>query len=99
MKFFALDVETSNSDRGSICQIGWVEFEDDKIVDEFESLVNPNAPFLQRNINVHGIKAADVKGAPTFEELYPYICERKTSHAIAHHSSSHTAFGSQCCSG
>lgn len=87
MKFFALDVETSNSDRGSICQIGWVEFEDDKIVDEFESLVNPNAPFLQRNINVHGIKAADVKGAPTFEELYPYICERLTSHAIAHHSS------------
>lgn len=58
MNFFALDVETSNSDRGSICQIGWVEFKDDKIVDEFESLVNPNAPFLQRNIKVHGIKAA-----------------------------------------
>ena len=29
MNFFALDVETSNSDRGSICQIGWVEFEDE----------------------------------------------------------------------
>lgn len=87
MKFFALDVETSNSDRGSICQIGWVEFEDDRIVDEFESLVNPNAPFLQRNINVHGIKASDVEGAPTFEELYPYISERLTGQVIAHHSS------------
>ena len=45
MNFFALDVETSNSDRGSICQIGWVEFKDGQIIDEFESLINPKDPF------------------------------------------------------
>ena len=87
MNFFALDVETSNSDRGSICQIGWVEFKDGQIIDEFESLINPKAPFLQRNTIVHGITENDVKGSPTFEEIYPTICQRLTSSAIAHHSS------------
>lgn len=87
MKFLSLDVETSNSDRGSICQIGWVVFEDGRVVDEFETLVNPNAPFLRRNINVHGINAGDVKGFPTFEELYPVICEKLSGESVAHHSS------------
>ena len=38
----------SNSDRGSICQVGWVLFENGHIVSEFSSLVNPNAAFLPR---------------------------------------------------
>ena len=42
-RFIAIDVETSNSDRSSICQVGWVLFENGQIVSEFNSLVNPNA--------------------------------------------------------
>ena len=39
--FVAVDVETANSDRGSICQIGVVSVEQGQIVDEWQTLVDP----------------------------------------------------------
>ncbi len=62
-RFLALDVETSNSDRSSICQVGWVLFENGNIISEFSSLVNPHSAFLPRNIQVHGIQPHHVANA------------------------------------
>lgn len=66
--YVALDVETANSFRGSICSIGLVKFEDGIIVDKFYTLINPEADFSDRNVSIHGIKAEDVVDAPIFQK-------------------------------
>lgn len=79
MQFVALDVETANRRRGSICQIGMVLFDEDGPVDEFETLINPRDIFSPGNVRVHGIRAGDVTHAPTFAEaardIFPRIDE------------------------
>ena len=84
-RFLALDVETSNSDRSSICQVGWVLFENGRIVSEFSSLVNPNSAFLPRNIQVHGIQPQHVSSAPSFREIYPQLKEACDGEVVVHH--------------
>ena len=58
--FVALDVETANKDASSICQIGMAGFKDGILVREWASLINPEAEFLDFNINIHGLTTADV---------------------------------------
>jgi DNA polymerase-3 subunit epsilon len=70
MYFVALDVETANYDMGSICQIGLAGFEDGCLVREWETLVNPEAPFNYYFTNdIHGLDAAAVAQAPRWPEL------------------------------
>lgn len=71
--FVALDFETANASRSSVCSIGLVKVADGEIVDTYYSLVNPNEPFDSRNIAVHGIHPADVHDAPMFPEVYEEI--------------------------
>ena len=59
--FVAIDVETANSDWGSICQIGVASVDKGEIVDEWQTLVDPRTPFSDRNIGIHGITAWDVE--------------------------------------
>jgi DNA polymerase III subunit epsilon len=77
MKFFAIDVETANADISSICQIGIAKFEDNKLIDEWCSLIDPEDYFDPINIYIHGITEADVEGAPKInevaEKLYGYL--------------------------
>ena len=70
MKYVALDIETANRERSSICSIGMVKFEEGEIIDEFYSLIDPEVDdFSYMNIDIHGITEADVFGQPTFPEL------------------------------
>ncbi|WP_240904084.1 hypothetical protein [Bacillus sp. N1-1] len=41
MNFVALDFETANSSRGSVCSIGLVEYEDGQLIREYYRLVKP----------------------------------------------------------
>ena len=63
--FVALDVETANTNIGSICQIGLAAFKDGAIVREWSRLINPKEHFSAFNIRVHGLTPADVAEAPT----------------------------------
>ncbi|HEL0683175.1 TPA: DNA polymerase III subunit epsilon, partial [Streptococcus equi subsp. zooepidemicus] len=67
--YVALDVETANSFRGSICSIGLVKFQDGEVIDSFYSLINPEEEFDEFNIFIHGIMPDDVIGSPTFPEI------------------------------
>lgn len=67
--YVALDVETANDFRGSICSIGLVKFQDGTIVDTYYTLINPETSFDTFNISIHGIKPEDVADAPTFPEV------------------------------
>jgi DNA polymerase-3 subunit epsilon len=69
MNFIAIDVETANADMASICQIGIATFSENKLVDEWVTLVNPEDYFDPINIGIHGINGLDVEHAPTFPEI------------------------------
>ena len=85
MQFVALDVETANRRRGSICQIGMVLFDADGVVEEFETLINPRDIFAPGNTRIHGIRAGDVTNAPTFREAAPDIFARLDRQIVVAH--------------
>lgn len=66
MRFIMVDVETANSNQGSICQIGTVLVEDWKIVSAGSMLVDPQSEFDPVNVSIHGIGPERVVGEPTF---------------------------------
>ena len=73
INFVALDVETANYNKGSICSIGLVKFINGEIVDTFETLINPEEEFEGYNIYIHGITGDAVKNSPTYPEIAPDI--------------------------
>lgn len=75
MKIISVDVETANSNISSICQIGIVVFEDGKILDSFETLVNPNTYFDVMNVSIHGVDEYDVEDAPLINDIEKIIRE------------------------
>ena len=80
LTFNAIDVETANADRASICQIGLVHIQDGKIQDQWKTLINPEDWFDPWNIEIHGIDEAAVSGSPTLPEarneaLKPWAAE------------------------
>ena len=87
MDFCALDVETANQDRSSICQIGIVRFRDGKPVAEYEALINPEMLFDPFNTRVHGIGEDDVKSSPTFAGRWPEILDFIAGDVVVSHSS------------
>lgn len=74
MRFAALDFETLEYWRASICSIGCVVFEDGKIVDKFYSLVCPPTKLEEWHCTkVHGIHYKDVKNSPKFPEVWEKV--------------------------
>ncbi|TPR17964.1 exonuclease [Apilactobacillus timberlakei] len=73
MNFTAIDFETANNKRASACSLAITVIRNNKIVDEFYTLINPEVEFNWRNIKVHGLHAEDVTDAPTFPEIWPII--------------------------
>ena len=70
--FCALDVETANNDRGSICQIGVAFVRPDDRIETWVTYVDPRTEKWTCSW-LHGIDAATVRGAPTFAEVLPEL--------------------------
>lgn len=78
LNFTAIDFETANSKRGSVCQLGLTRVVDGKIIETKTSMVTPPegfGAFHERNIAVHGILPHHVKGAPTWETAMNMIID------------------------
>lgn len=88
LDFTVIDVETANFDRASICQIGLVGYEAGACVREWKTYIDPQDYFDGQNIAVHGIRPADVRGAPTFAEIVETLRQFMEGLAVV----SHTAF-------
>ena len=72
LSFTAVDVETANPQRASICAIGLAKVRDGQVVDTWSSLVRPHeefAEFHSRNIDVHQIRPEDVAEAPAWDTI------------------------------
>ncbi|MDE6121041.1 MAG: 3'-5' exonuclease [Muribaculaceae bacterium] len=69
--FIAIDVETANYSRSSICSIVAVKVRDGLIVDSRYSLVCPEPDYYcQACVRVHGITADDTWNAPSFGQVW-----------------------------
>jgi DNA polymerase III subunit epsilon len=55
LNFAALDVETSNADCSSICQIGIVNFHEGRVVDEWSTKVNPQEYLDPFHFTIHSL--------------------------------------------
>ena len=85
MKFTAIDFETANADRGSVCAVGLVMVENGEVVDRLRQLIRPDPlNFDPFNVSIHGISVADVANAPTFSEFWPSLWSRVSGPLVAH---------------
>lgn len=87
LTFNAIDVETANSDRASICQIGIVQVQDGEIVDRWQTLVDPEAWFDPTNVSIHGIEKQSVAGAPTMPAIRAELRQRLRGSILVSHTS------------
>ena len=75
--FAAIDFETANGSRTSVCSLGVVIVRNGVVVDRFYSLIHPSpnyyAYFCQQ---VHGLCDRDTKDAPRFPEVWEQIAPR-----------------------
>jgi DNA polymerase-3 subunit epsilon len=83
--YFVVDVETANQARASICQIGIAFFAGGKMVDSWESLVNPLDEFSGFNVALHGIGPRTVAHAPSWGEICPKVMALLSGAAVASH--------------
>ncbi len=71
MDVVAIDFETANGQASSACQLAAVVLRDSEIVAEHSWLIRPPRMFFApRNIEVHGIRPADVIDAPNMEQVW-----------------------------
>lgn len=78
LDFVAVDVETANAQRGSICSFGLAVVEGGKVVRTENWLTRPPAAldwFDGFNIGLHGITPAMVEDAPAFTERLDQVLE------------------------
>lgn len=65
--FAAIDFETANNERSSVCSVGIVIVRDGKIVDKLYSLIKPEPEYYNYWCSkVHGLCASDTYNAPIF---------------------------------
>jgi len=86
--YTVVDIETPNRFQRSLCSIGLVNHEANKQPNFQYFLVNPEDSFDPTNTNIHGITADEVKGAPTFPEVWDKISDYFTNGLIVAHNAS-----------
>lgn len=72
--FAAIDFETANYDRSSVCSVGVVIVRDGAIVDKFYSLIQPKPNYYNYwCTQVHGLCRTDTDDAPVFPDVWAQI--------------------------
>ena len=72
--FAAIDFETANYERSSVCSVGVVIVRNGEIVDSFYSLIQPEPNYYNyRCSQVHGLCREDTENAPVFPKVWAQI--------------------------
>ena len=67
--FAAIDFETANEQRCSVCSVGVVIVKEGEITDSYYSLIRPEPEYYTYwTTRVHGLTLADTAGAPVFPD-------------------------------
>lgn len=74
LDFAAIDFETANGQRTSVCSVGVVVVRDGEIVGEIYRLIRPRPNFYTYwTTQVHGMCASDTADAPEFDKVWSEI--------------------------
>lgn len=88
LDFTAIDFETANSSSASACSVGLVKVRDGRVVERAGWLIKPphgHDAFVEWNVRIHGIMAADVVDAPLWDEQLPRLLEFAEGDAMVAH--------------
>ena len=86
--FAAIDFETANGRRSSVCSVGIVIVRGGEIVDKFYSLIKaaPNY-YMWFCQEVHGLSKRDTDSAPTFPEVWAKVEDKLEDLTLVAHNS------------
>lgn len=89
MNFIAIDFETANFKRQSVCSVGLAIVENFEVVKTINKLIKPIPNYYENiNMSIHGISPKMTESQPTFgvlwNEIKPYIDSHKL---VAHNAS------------
>lgn len=87
MKFSVVDIETTggSAKKNAITEIAIIQIEDGKVVDKYETLVDPECLIPPRITAITGIDNAMVEGAPKFAEVADEVWKRTTDSVFVAH--------------
>jgi DNA polymerase-3 subunit epsilon len=91
LNFTAIDFETANSKRGSVCAVGLTKVRAGAVMESQSWLIRPPAGidhFDARNISVHGVRPQDVLGADSWETSLQRILDFAAGDALIAHNAS-----------
>ena len=72
--FAAIDFETANNERSSVCSVGIVIVRDGEIVDTFYSLIKPEPNYYNYwCCQVHGLTREDTENEQVFPEVWRQV--------------------------
>ncbi len=75
--FAAIDFETANGERTSVCSVGIVIYRNGEKVDEFYSLIKPEPEYYSYFCTrVHGLTEEDTADAPVFPDVWAQIAPK-----------------------
>ena len=86
LTFNAIDVETANRTRASICQIAIAQVQMGKIRRAASFLINPEEPFESFQVSLHGINEEAIREAETMLSIHPKLCRLIEKAPLASHS-------------
>jgi len=69
--YIALDIETTglSKEKNDIIEIGATKFDDNKIIDRYQTLISINGDIPEIITHITNIKTADLEGAPNLEDI------------------------------
>ncbi|MDE5623075.1 MAG: 3'-5' exonuclease [Alistipes sp.] len=75
--FAAIDFETANRHRASVCSVGVVVVRGGRQVDSYYSLIRPRPNYYSSfTTAIHGLSHADTDDAPEFEDVWRELAPR-----------------------
>lgn len=92
--FVAIDFETANGYRSSVCSVGLVVVKDGMVTDKIYELIKPEPNYYNYwNTRVHGLTSEDTANSPLFPNVWSSIAPIIEGLPIVAHNSS---FDSGC---
>lgn len=87
--FVAIDFETANKERTSVCSVGIVFVKNGEIVDHFYRLIRPRPNYYSYwNTQVHGLTFNDTADAAEFPDVWAEVAPRISGLPLVAHNSS-----------
>ena len=75
-EYIVIDIETTGiGEKHRIVELAGVKFSNNKVIDVFDTYVDPGMPIPSYATAIHGIRDADVADSPTIKEIMPYFCK------------------------